>query len=210
MATANKRPKAVFSNVRSKKIGDFILRIRTILLNILNNSAIFTAPTPTVPSVTTSVNNLETAEILASTRVAGSVSARDLKYDVVLKAVHGLLNYVQNLADNAPDEATAISIITASGFDLKNAGIRVKAPIAVKNGAVSGSVLISAKSAGARTSYNWRYSVDNVTWIELPTTIQAKTTVSGLTPATIVHFQCRSITKTGAGNWSQTMIIVVQ
>src|ERR1700749_88853 len=168
MANSNKRPIAVFPINNLKKVGDFIWRVRAILLNITNNAATFATPTPTVALTTTNVANLETAETLARTRVAGSASIRDLKYDVVLKNVHGLLAYVQGLADNAVDEPTAISIINLSGFDLKNRGVRVKAPLAIKNGPVSGSVALIAKSAGTRSSYNSRQSTANVNWTELP------------------------------------------
>lgn len=210
MATSNKRPKAVFSVNKVKKMGDFILSVRTVVLDIGNNATIFVTPAPTLASVTTAITNLETAETLAHTRVAGSVAARDLKYDIVLKAVHGLLNYVQTLADNAVDEPTAISIINAFGFGLRTAGTRNKAPLAATKGNVSGTVDLVATSAGPRASYNWRKSTDNTTWTDLLPTLQAKTTVTALTVASTVYFQYRAVTKTGAGNWSQSVNIVVQ
>jgi hypothetical protein len=210
MATPNKRPKAVLAVTNPQKTGNFIVGARTVVLDIGNNTTLFATPTPTLASVTTAITNLETAEALAHTRVAGSVAARDLKYDVLLKAMHGLLNYVQNLADNAADIPTAISIINASGFGLRNAPVRTKAPLAAKKGAVSGTVNLVAMSAGPRASYNWRKSNDTITWMDLPPTLQAKTTVAGLTVASTVYFQYRAITKTGAGDWSQSVSILVQ
>jgi hypothetical protein len=46
------------------------------------------------------------------------------------------------------------------------------------------------------------------TWVITPATLQAKTTVTGLTPGATVEFRYRSVTKTGEGNWSQTQLIV--
>jgi len=201
---------AVFPINKLKKIGDFILRIRAIVLNIVNNPTFFVTPNPTVASINTNIAALETGETLAKTRVTGSTSARNLKYDVLLKSLHGLQNYVQTLADNAADEHTSIAIITASGFDLKNKGARVKPDLEARNGNVSGSIDLIAKSAAARSAYNWGMSSDKITWTELPPTLQSKTSVNGLTPATTVHFRYRAITKTGAGNWSQSISIVIQ
>lgn len=201
---------AVFPIGKLRKIGDFILKIRAILLNIVNNPAIFVSPSPTTALVTTNTTGLETAEALARTRVAGAASARNLKYDVVLKNIHGIQSYVQTLADNAPDEATAIAIISASGFDLKNKGVRVKPLLSVKNAPVSGTAILIAKSAGSRVSYNWRQSIDNVVWTDLDPTLQAKTTVEGLTRASVVYFQFRAVTKAGAGNWSTSVSLLIQ
>jgi hypothetical protein len=147
---------------------------------------------------------------LAQTRINGSAAARNLKYDVVLKNVHGLQNYVQTLADNAIDEHTAIAIINASGFDLRNKGVRVQPNFSVVNGDVSGTVILKAKSSGNRAAYEWRRSPNNATWTELPPTLQAKVSVDGLTPATIMYFQYRTILKDGATSWSQSVSIVVQ
>jgi hypothetical protein len=210
MANSNKRPMAVFPIRKLKKIGSFILRIRTILINILNNPTIFVSPSPAVATITTNVTNLEAAEAIARTRVIGSVAARNLKYDVVLKNVHTLQSYVQGLADNAVDEHTSIAIINASGFDLKNKGVRVKPDLAVENAEISGSVQLVAKSAGRRSAYEWRKSADNVTWADLPSTLQAKTTVHDLPLASTMYFQYRAILKEGVGNWSQSVNIIVQ
>jgi hypothetical protein len=210
MANSNKRPIVVFPIKKLGKIGDLILRVRAILLNVVNNVAIFATPNPTIALLTTNTTNLETAETLAKTRVAGSVGARNLKYDVLLKSVHGLQAYVQTLADNAVDEHTSISIINASGFDIKHKGIKIKPDLAAKNGVASGSIELVAKSVDKRSSSNWRNSLDNNTWTELPPTLQTKTTVIGLNPGSTVYFQHRAVTKTGAGNWSQSVSIVVQ
>src|SRR5271166_222513 len=57
---------------------------------------------------------------------------------------------------------------------------------------------------GPRTSYEWEYSPDGgKTWVAAPSTIQAKTVVTGLTAATMVMFRYRTVTKTGVSDWSQ-------
>ncbi len=74
---------------------------------------------------------------------------------------------------------------------------------AARPGAVSGTVNLVAASAGHRASYEWQYSTDSgKTWVALPPTLQAKTSVSGLTPGWSVQFKYRVVTKTGAADWS--------
>jgi hypothetical protein len=78
-------------------------------------------------------------------------------------------------------------------------------------GTVSGSAKLVAASAGRRASYEWQYSTDGgKTWVMAPSTLQAKTTVTGLTPGATVDFRYRPVTKTGEGNWSQTVQLIVK
>jgi len=44
----------------------------------------------------------------------------------------------------------------------------------------------------------------------MPSTLQAKTTLSGLTPGATVMFRSRGVTLTGEGDWSQPTSIVVK
>jgi hypothetical protein len=44
----------------------------------------------------------------------------------------------------------------------------------------------------------------------MPGTLQAKTTVLGLTPLSTVQFRYRAVTKAGEGDWSQPVSLTVQ
>lgn len=192
-----------------RRIGSFILRGRTIVVNMDNNKGYFPAPSPALPVVTGHLDDLEAAEAVAKTRVAGAAAARNLKYDLVLDDLNSLLGYVQNLADYAADEPAAIAIINASGFSLKNHGIRVKPQLAVRNMPVDGQVKLTAKSAGPRVSYEWQQSADGAAWTDLPSTLQAKTLVNGLAPGSKMYFRFRNITKNGAGAYSSAVSTIV-
>ncbi|HKR05665.1 MAG TPA: hypothetical protein VJY62_13605 [Bacteroidia bacterium] len=209
MKKSNRRPLAVVKVRLIRKIGDFILAMRTYVLNIGNNPTIFTAPVPALATVTTGIDELETAEALAKTRVQGAAAARDLKYDKSLDDLNSMLAYVQNLADLSKDTATAISIIEAAGFGVKNRGVRVKPPLEAKQGEISGTVKLIAKAAGKRASYNWRKSPDGTAWTELPPTLQAKTSVNGFVPGSAAYFSYQPVLKTGPENWSATVSIMV-
>jgi hypothetical protein len=69
-------------------------------------------------------------------------------------------------------------------------------------GSVSGTALLVAP-ATHRAAYEWQCSADGgKTWSVLPPTLQAKTSVTALQTGATVQFRYRSVTKTGAGDWS--------
>ncbi len=210
MANPKRRPLVVFLIRKYRKVGDFIQKVKTISLDILNGIAFFATPVPAVATVNTDVAKLQSAEATAGTHVTGSAAARDIEYNVVLKDVHDWQGYVQGLADAAVDEVTAIAIIEASGFSLKLHGVHIKPPLAVKNGPASGSAVLTAKAAAIRASYDWQKSLDGIAWVDLPSTLQAKTVVDGLTPEVRVYFRFRAITVSGTGNWSALVSTIVQ
>ena len=52
-----------------------------------------------------------------------------------------------------------------------------------KPGTITGTAKLVTASAGHRASYEWEYSTDGgKAWVTAPATLQAKTTVTGLTP----------------------------
>jgi hypothetical protein len=65
--------------------------------------------------------------------------------------------------------------------------------------------------AGHRASYEWDYSTDGgKTWVLAPSTLQAKTTIAGLTPGATVLFRYRAVTKAGEADWSQPVSLLIQ
>lgn len=198
--------RAVATLKMPKKIAQYIAYIKAIV-EAMTGNAYFPTPNPSLATVTTDINALDAAESVALNRAKGSAGARDVQKAVVDKDLYGLQAYVQSIADANP--ANAIAIIESAGMSVRRIGIRQKGDFEVKHGKASGSVILSAKSAGPRASYEWEVSNDNVNWRDLPDTIKSRTTVSGLTPGATFHFRFRSITKNGEGSWSQVVSIVV-
>ena len=84
-------------------------------------------------------------------------------------------------------------------------------PFAAKPGAVSGTVVLAARAAAVRASYEWGWSGDGgKTWTAVPPTLQAKTEIPGLPVAPAVQFRFRAVTKAGAGDWSQPTTLLVK
>lgn len=70
---------------------------------------------------------------------------------------------------------------------------------------------LAAKAAAQGASYDWEWSSDGgKTWTQVPSTLQAKTTISCLPVATTVLFRFRSVVKTGEADWCQPISFVVK
>lgn len=206
----SKWPLVVFNSSKVRRIGEFILNLRMIVLNMGNAVAFFPTPKPALAAVTTDIDTLEAAEAKAQTRVTGAAAARDLQVNVCFKNLKDLAAYVQTIANAAADGAAATAIIESSGFKVKVNGSKMKAPIEAKHGTDSGSVILVAKSAGKVAVYLWQSSTDGNAWNDLPVTQVAKTVVDGLTPAQKMYFRVRTKTqKDGLSEWSAAVGIIV-
>jgi len=159
--------------------------------------------------VTQAITDLSTAETAALGRAKGAAAMRNEKRIALVQILQQLRTHVQTVADAAPENAP--SIIQSAGMAVKKTPIRAKRVFAALPGVTSGTVKVVAASAGHRASYDWEYSVDGgKTWVELPSTLQAKTSVSGLTPGATVTVRYRAVVRTGTGDWSLPTQIMVR
>jgi hypothetical protein len=194
------------------KLSPRVKNVITFAQNVataMTNNAHF--PTPTVPLATlqADVAALNTAETAVLSRTKGAVEARDAKLAVVKGDLENLKAYVQTVAGVAtPSDADAI--IESSGLTIRKVTLHDKAALAAKQGSVTGTVNLAAKAAAKRAAYAWQYSTDQKTWTAVPSTIQSKAGVSGLTAGTTYFFRVQSVTKDGLGNWSQTVSLMVK
>jgi hypothetical protein len=96
-------------------------------------------------------------------------------------------------------------------MDLRKTTSATKNDLNAKPGKLSGTLAVSARLGNVRASHDWQYSTDGgKTWISLPSSLQAKTTITGLTPLTAVMVRHRAVTKTGPQDWSAAVTAVVQ
>jgi hypothetical protein len=68
---------------------------------------------------------------------------------------------------------------------------------AVKQGRISGSVVLVVRAITRKASYDWQYSTDEETWAVAETTFQATTTLVGL--AAGIRYLFRFCARTGEG-----------
>lgn len=167
----------------------------------------FASPTPTMAQLGANIASLEAAQSAAHLRTKGAVATRDARVAVLKTDLQMLRSYVQTVAD--ADPTTAATVVHAAGMTLRKASSYTKPPLAAK-ATSSGVIVVSAKLASARQANHWQLSTDGgTTWIDLPETLQTKTTVTGLPPGQTVLVRHVAVTKDGAGTWSDPVSVLV-
>ncbi len=159
--------------------------------------------------MTAAIAALTGAESNALARTKGAATARNDKRAALVALLQQLRTYVQTVAD--ADAENSAAIIQSAGFAVKKTAVRKPRVFDAVQGAVSGTVKLVTRSAGPRSAYDWEYSTDGgKTWLLLPSTVQATTTVTGLTAGTTVQFRVRAVTKSGESDWSQPVSLIVK
>ena len=190
------------------QVADQLKYGQSLLAGVTNNPH-FPTPDPAIAAFSDALTKYSAAETAAQSRLKGTVAARNAARVVFLGAIHALKARVQSVADASPEQAEAI--ITSTTLSVKKTTNRQKQTFAVKYGPTSGTVHVIAKSAGARAAYEWQYSLDGgKTWVQVPNTLQARTSISALPVATTVEFRYRVTTKAGMGDWSQPTSLLVK
>jgi hypothetical protein len=185
-----------------------LLRQTRAILVAMEASPHFPAPTPAMAAVAAALAELDDAQTTTLSRTRGTLAARDEKRAALMVCLRQLQTEVQRVADANPE--SAVSIIESAGMSVKRRAVQTKPPFAVKEGRVSGSVVLAVLCAGDRASYQWQWSLDGgVTWRGMPVTMQAKTELTGLAAGQVCWFRVRTTTRHGEGNWSAPRELLV-
>jgi hypothetical protein len=178
------------------------------IVKALTGNPSFPTLVPMLVTLTAAIAELQTAETAALARTKGAVITRDEKRTALVQLLQQLKGPIQAAADANLENGA--SIIASAGVEVKKTMVRSPRVFGAKPGAVTGTAKLFTASAGHRASYEWEYSTDGgKTWVTTPVTLQAKTTVLGLTAGTTVQFRNRPVTKAGEGNWTQPVTLVV-
>lgn len=188
---------------RVKNIGSFAQAI----LTAMTGNASFPNPSPPLATVEADLAGFNAAEAAALTRTKGAAQERNVKLVTLRADLDHLTAYVQQVADATP--SSAASIIESAGMAVRKVTAHTKGDVSVAQGSVSGSAKLVVKSVAGRAAYEWQYSTDQKTWLYAPSTLQAKTEVDGLSPGTAYFFRSRGITKTGPGDYTQVVSLLV-
>jgi hypothetical protein len=190
-----------------KKVPALISYATSVVTAITGNTSLPT-PAPTLAAVTAAITALQTAQSAAIARTKGAVTARNDKQAALVALLQELKAYIQKTADADTDNGSAI--IQSAGVSVRKTPVRKPRVFSAVQGAVSGAAKLVTASAGPRASYEWQYSVDGKTWVPALATLQAKTTVTGLTSGATVQFRYLAVTKTGQGDWSAPVSLLVK
>ena len=209
MTTTKTAPHSLVSLKLPTVVGLLISFARAII-QALTGAPAFPNPAPTLVALSAATNDLEIAQSAAHSRVNGAVEIRNEKRAALLTLLSELKAYVQTVANAGPSEHSA-AIIKSAGMDVRKTAVRKPRVFAAIQGSVSGSVKLVAPSAGPRAAYDWQWSTDGgKTWQLAPSTVQARTSMIGLTPGSTVLFRYRAVTKTGETDWSESFSFIVK
>src|SRR5271166_3723758 len=139
----------------------------------------FLGASATLADVTVAIGDLETADAIAQTRAKGTAAARDDRRLALVVRMAELKAYVQKVAD--ADMENGAALIQSAGMNVKKTAVRAPRVFAITQGPVSGTVKVVAAKAADRAAYDWEWSTDGgKTWQLAPSTMQAKTSLTGL------------------------------
>jgi hypothetical protein len=190
-----------------KRINVLITYADNIVTRMTGN-AYFPSPSPALGQVSAAIKDLQNAETATLARTKGAAATRNAKRAALVSLLQQLRSYVQAIVDG--NEENAPAMIQSSGLAVKRAATRKPRVFAALAGANSGTVKLVAPSAGNRVSYAWQYSTDGKTWIDLAMTLQARATLTGQTPGTVLQLRYRWATKTGEADWSAPVTFTVK
>jgi len=183
------------------KVANLLVFAQAIHDAMAANTSTLPSPSPALTVLQSSIDTLAAKQTVVQTRVKGAVGDRDAAQKALMVILGSERGYVESVCNGSP--TTAAQIAEDAGMSLRKTGAHTKPPLAVKAGATSGVVEVSAKATKGAGANNWQYSLDGgKTWIDLPSTTKAKTTISNLVPGTTVQVRQQAITKSGEGDWS--------
>lgn len=215
MTTAIQRTRVVLS-LETSKVPALLPQAKAIYNSFEANKAQLPAPPVPLATLLAQIQDLDTAEQATGTRTKGTVPVRNAKRAVLVTSLENLRMYVQTLCDASPEQAAAIA--SAASMAVAKVPLHDKPVLQAKQGAQSGTValianatLLIGRGVRKKATFNWEMSADGgKTWLPLPSTPIASTTVAGLTPATTYAFRvCVTVSKT-VGEWSQPVMLLVR
>ena len=204
--------KSVHRSLAILKLPKVVAQIITFAQNVLTamtNNPKFPSPSPALTLLSAAITALGLAEATALTRAKGAATTRNDKKAALVALMQQLRTYVQTVADADPENSA--NIIQSAGFAVKKTTVHKPRTFEVVQGAVSGTAKVVCPSAGHRASYDWEYSADGgKTWVGLPSSLQAKTSITGLAQGSTVQVRYRAVTKAGVGDWSQPTSLFIK
>jgi hypothetical protein len=181
----------------SKKIA----KGRFIVLSMTDNPN-FSTPNPTLETITTNINVVETASLAAEgggTDNTAFMHAKELTLDLSLKSLGA---YVESVANASPLDAEAI--ILSAGMEVKTPVIYTAREFNVSTTENPGKIKMSTKHV-SRATFVFQMCTDpsnESNWQTISQSTRAKFVKSELNSGTRYYFRVAVIDKNGIGPWS--------
>ena len=178
------------------------------IVHAMSGNPWFPEPDPTLDALQAAIVALAEAQVASLTRGRGTVAVRDGRRRELLVMLGELRAYVQKVANGSSENAA--SVIESAGLHVHRSTAYAKPRFQARQGALSGSVKLTAETVRGQAFYEWQMSKDGgATWDGLPATWTSHTTVTGLAVALVATFRFRAVTRKQRGDWSQGQRLVV-
>ena len=160
-----------------------------LVMNAFKGNASAPNPPVTPAAMKTAVDAVITMETAPKgTYTAAQIRAKRL---VVRQYLRQLREYAQTLVDAQTTYPDGVALIESLQMRVRIYTKPNKPELAAKNTGVPGHVGLTAKALKRRATYYWQNSVNGTTWIDLPDTMKARTSVTGLTVVQTHYFRFR-------------------
>jgi hypothetical protein len=191
-------------------------RAKLMAKGFADNASLLPNPNPALTVFNNQIVVTDTAQVAVAHGGKGIAAARDVQLGILFGMMMSELGYLQSLADNATPEE-AVSILHWGGVEIAGVPLHEKAILTVSQGVTPGSVNLEANAKALlgdflrrKHFFNWAYTFDGKTFVGLPSTGEARTTATGLTPLTLVGFRvCVTKAKGVMDPWSQVVDFLV-
>lgn len=170
----------------------------------------FSTPSPTLASITTAINALETAYLTAQGGGVDDTAMMHARQDALDALMKTLGYYVEGIANNNP--LTAEAVVLSAGMAIKNSSTRQAREFSVDPGEHPGEVWLQTKYA-RNASFVWQMStnpLNETDWNIIGVSTQSSFAKTGLTSATRYYFRVAVVDKNGQGPWSHVLNMIAQ
>ena len=204
MSTTTKPIKSVIATLNLPTMVSVLIIFAKAVYKAMLNNPYFAGSAAKLVIFNTDTITLENAEVACKTKPpTGTTQTRDAAKQVVYADLRTLRNDVQAAADANP--AKALAIIASAAMGTKQESSPRKQQNTAKDSVEEGCVDLIGIGPG---QHDWRQSTDDTSWIFLPASRTAKTTVTNLEPNKVYFFQNRQMfPKDVKGEWSPSIKI---
>ncbi len=197
------------------KDADFLINAQAIFDALtVNISGFYTPPFVDMPKFQGCLKDFTNAIKNSKQRLLDSAAQKKTAKTNLYGVLKDALAYVNSLAW---DNLDAAAIITGAKMVVKANKTSKKQDFKVKQGLTTGEALIISLALMLdgkylKATYYWQYSLDGgVTWIDIPQTSRANTTLIGMPAGVPAKFRKRTYSaKTGLSKWCTPIDFTVQ
>ena len=191
--------------LREARLNSSLAPYAGVVINAFNGNTAFPNAGPKVAAVKAAYDAVIAAESAPKgTFTAGQIAAKRL---VLRQALRQLKEHVQSVIETLTSASDAIAMIESVQMRVR-LYTKPNKPVLAVTRTSAGGVKLTAQAAHLPAVYYWQYSV-NGTWIDMPDTLKAEATLSGLTVGQTVSFRFRVRTRLGEGDFCQVVTFLV-